>query len=50
MLEKWLWKEICVSTGVIKPGNTNLHDMTLAVKVVLNLNTTNQPATEKEAF
>ena len=30
-------KKSCVSTGV-----TNCHDMTLAVKVVLNPNTTNQ--------
>ena len=38
---QWLWKESCVSTGVRKPGNTC--DMTLAVKVALNPNTTNQP-------
>ena len=40
----WLWKEIYVSTGVRKPGNTcvtDCHDMTLAVKVALSLNTTN---------
>ena len=40
----WLWKEICVATGVRKPGNTcvaDCHDMTLAVKVALNRNTTN---------
>ena len=42
-----LWKEIRVCTGVRKPGNTCMcvtdrHDMTLAVKVALNLNTTNQ--------
>ena len=39
----WLWKENCVSTGVRKPGNicvTDHHDMTLAVKVTLNPNTT----------
>ena len=42
-----MWKEICVSIGVRKPGNmcvTKCHDMTLAVKVALNLNTTNQPS------
>ena len=42
---RWLWKRTCVSTGMRKPGNTlciiNHHDMTLAVKVVLNLNITN---------
>ena len=35
---RWLWKEICVSTGVQKPGNrcvTDRHDMTLAVTVAL---------------
>ena len=32
---QWLWKESCVSTGGRKPGNT------LALKVVLNQNTTN---------
>ena len=40
------WKKSCVSTGVRKPGNTcvtDRHDMTLAVKVALNPNTTNQP-------
>ena len=40
----WLWKEIYVCTGVRKPGNmsvTDRHDMTLAVRVALNLNTTN---------
>ena len=39
-------KKSCVSTGVRKPGNTCItdrHDMTSAVKVVLNPNTTNQP-------
>ena len=36
-------KKNCVSTGVRKPGNTDRHDMTLAVKVALNPNTTNQP-------
>ena len=39
-------KKSCVSTGVRKPGNTcvtDRHDMTLAVKVALNPNTTNQP-------
>ena len=38
-------EESCVSGGVRKPGNvrvTDRHDMNLAVKVVLNLNTTNQ--------
>ena len=38
-------KKICVSTGVRKPGNmcvTDCHDMTLAVKVALNPNSTNQ--------
>ena len=39
-------KKICVSTGARKPGKhmcvTDLHDMTLAVKVALNPNTTNQ--------
>ena len=37
-------KKSCVSTGVRKPGNTcvtDRHDMTLAVKVALNPNTTN---------
>ena len=37
---QWLWKEICISTGVRKPGNTCA--TTLAVKVALNLNTTIQ--------
>ena len=41
-------KKSCVSTGVRKPGNTVMcvidrHDITLAVKVALNPNTTNQP-------
>ena len=40
-------KKSCVSTGVRKPGKrlcvTDCHDMTLAVKVALNPNTTNQP-------
>ena len=39
-------KKSCISTGVRKPGNicvTDCHDMTLAVKVALNPNTTNQP-------
>ena len=44
---RWFWKESCVSTGVRKSGNTtsvtDRHDMTLAVKVALNPNTTNQP-------
>ena len=44
---QWLWKEISVSNGVRKPGKhmcvTDRHDMTLAVNVALNLNTTNQP-------
>ena len=49
----WLWKEICVSTGVStgvrKPGNTYASPtamiiMTLAVKVALNPITTNQPS------
>ena len=37
-------KKSCVSTGVRKPGNTCVTDrhMTLAVKVALNPNTTNQ--------
>ena len=38
-------KKSYVSTGVRKPGNTcvtDRHDMTLAVKVALNPNTTNQ--------
>ena len=43
---RWLWKESCVRTGVRKPGKhtcvTNCHDMTSAVKVALNPNTTNQ--------
>ena len=30
----------CVSTGVRKPGNADHHDMTLAIKVALNPNTT----------
>ena len=40
-------RKSCVSTGVRKPGNmcvTGRHDMTLAVKVALNPNTTNQPS------
>ena len=40
---RWLWKEICVSSGIRKVGNmcvTDRHDMTLANKVALNLNTT----------
>ena len=41
-------KKSCVSTGVRKPGNTlrvtDRHDMTLAVKMALNPNTTNQPS------
>ena len=39
-------KKSCVSTGVRKPRNTcvSLTAMTIAVKVELNLNTTNQPA------
>ena len=40
----WFWKEICVSTGVRKPGNTCVtdhHNMTLAVKVALKPNATN---------
>ena len=45
-------KEICVSTGVRKPGNTYMcvtdhYDMTLSVKVALNLNTSNQPTYRK---
>ena len=44
---QWLLEESCVSTGMRKPGNTmcdtDRHDMTLAVKVVLNPNTINQP-------
>ena len=41
----WLWKESNVSTGVRNPGNicvTDRLDTTLAVKVALNPNTTNQ--------
>ena len=39
-------KESCVITYVRKPGNTyDRHDMTIAVKLVLNQNTTNQPVT-----
>ena len=41
-------KKSCVSTGVRKPGNmcvTDRHDMTLAVKVALNPNTTNNQPT-----
>ena len=37
-------KKSCLSTGERKPGNTcviDRHDMTLAVKVALNSNTTN---------
>ena len=37
-------KKSCISTGVRKPGKhmcvTDCHDMTLAVKVALNPNTT----------
>ena len=45
---QWLWKESCVSTCVRKPRNTCVSPtamiiMTLAVKVALNPNTTNQP-------
>ena len=40
-------KKVCDITVVRKPGNTlcftNRHDMTLAVKMALNPNTTNQP-------
>ena len=38
-------RKSCVSTGVRKPGNTCVtdHDMTLAVNVALNSNTTNHP-------
>ena len=40
-------KKSCVRNGVRKPGKnmcvTDRHDMTLAVKVALNANTTNQP-------
>ena len=42
-------KKSCVSTDVRKPGNTicvtDRHYMSLAVKVALNPNTTNQPTT-----
>ena len=41
-------KKSCVSTGVRKPRKTcvtDRHDMTFAVKVVLNPNTINQPST-----
>ena len=40
-------KKSCVSTGVRKPRNTcvtDRHDITLAVQVVLNPKTTNQPS------
>ena len=30
---QWLWKESCVSTSVIKPGNRCASPMTLDVKV-----------------
>ena len=48
---QWLWKESSVSAGVRKPGNTYVSPtamiiMTLAVKVVLNPNTTNQPSNQ----
>ena len=43
-------KKSCVSTSVRKAGNicvTDVHDMTLAVKVALNPNTTNHhPSSE----
>ena len=44
---RWLWKEMCVSTGELKPRNTfasptTMICMTLAVKAALNPNTTNQ--------
>ena len=45
-------KKSCVSTCVRKPGNTcvtDRHDMTLAVKVVLNPSTNNQ-FPEENAF
>ena len=35
---RWIWKEICVIIGVCVPD----HDDMTAVKVALNLNTTNQ--------
>ena len=48
---RWLWKEICVRTGVKKARKhkcvTDRHDMTLTVKVALNLNTTNH-ASQKQ--
>ena len=49
---RWLWKESCVRTGVRKPGNTCASPtamiiMTLAVKVALNPNTTNQIQNDK---
>ena len=38
---QWLWKESCVITGVRKHiCITDRHDMTLAVTVAFNLNTT----------
>ena len=44
-----LWKGSCVSTGIRKDRKhmyvTDCHDMTLAVKVELNPNTTNAPIT-----
>ena len=47
-------KKSCVSTSVRKPGNayasTDHHDMTLAVKVAVNPNTTNQPKLSKRIF
>ena len=44
-------KKSCASTGVRKPGNTYMcvtdrHDINLTVKVVLNLNTTNNQPTQ----
>ena len=45
------WKKSCVSTGVSKPGNTmgitDHHDITLAVKLPVNLNATNNLEVEK---
>ena len=46
-------KKSCASTGVRKPGNTcfiDRHDVTLAVKVTLNPNTTNQPTLSYREF
>ena len=39
-------KKSYVSTSERKPGNTDRHDMTLAVKVALNPYTTSQPRSQ----